>query len=143
MSRVRKQRNGTYTDANGKVIFSNGKMDSRAKLYLTGKYGRDYANRAEANMRSGNIYDSRNKRADGKVVGWRIDNGRGRDSSWNKEIEKNAVKGKMNRVRKDSSGRYMFKDKGTGTWTYFNQDAKDAAVARNNTKVNAKELFDA
>lgn len=139
MSRVRKQRNGNYTDANGKVIFSNGKMDPKAKLYLTAKYGSDYAKRAEANMGTGNIYDSKNRRADGKIVGWRIDNGRGRDSSWNKEIANKAMKGKVadNRVRKDSSGRYMFKDKKTGLWTYFNQDAKDAAVARNNTKVNA------
>ena len=134
MSRLIRKSNGEYVDANGNQITKGGVLIGSAWKYLANKYGRDYANRTSANTRAGNIWQN------GK---WRIDNGRGNDSSWNSQIQKEAL-AKRKDVKQMSDGRYAFINPKNNKLTYFNQDAKDASMQRKGytkTKQGINEVY--
>ena len=59
MQRLWLTKNGNYVDTNGNIVGSKSKgLTQEARQYLQNKYNRDYANRTNANLLAGNIWDS-------------------------------------------------------------------------------------
>lgn len=90
---------GTYYDANGNLLFKDGQLTNAGKQ-LFGKN----AQRAEWNMRSGNIFQNNSWRADNTTFDFK---------------NMKALDGYQDKY-KQMNGRWVFKDS-DGKWTYFNQ----------------------
>lgn len=91
---------GTYYDVNGNLLFKNGKITEAGKQL----FGNN-AQRAEWNMRSGNIFQNNSWRADNTTFDFN---------------NMKALDGYEGKYRKMGNGRWAFKDE-DGKWTYFNQ----------------------
>lgn len=90
---------GTYYDANGNLLFKDGQLTDAGKQ-LFGKN----AQRAEWNMRSGNVFQNNSWRADNTTFDFK---------------NMKALDGYQDKY-KQMNGRWVFKDS-DGKWTYFNQ----------------------
>lgn len=136
--------NSTYTDQNGNVVFKNGNLTPEASAYMKSRgYNSSYINRTVQNMRVGNVWDTNLKNT--KYGGWRIDNGLGKNRSWNSDIQKQAL-AKRNDIATDKAGRYMFKT-ADGKYLHLNDfNYKKPAVkvnqsAAKNNQQPAKKSF--
>lgn len=103
---------GTYYDSNGNLLFKNGKITEAGKQL----FGNN-AQRAEWNMRSGNIFQNNSWRADNTTFDFK---------------NMKALDGYEGRYRKMGNGRWAFKDE-DDKWTYFNQYAPTSKVVAKST----------
>ena len=112
MSKLWLTKQGNYVDFNGNVVGSKEKgLTTKAIEYLKSKYGNEYTNRVNSNMRNGNIYQNNT---------WR-----GNDPSSTKTQDfSTAINNLKNSYKKDSFG-YYFKNY-QGDNIYFNQKAAEA-----------------
>lgn len=112
MSKLWLTKQGNYVDFNGNVVGSKEKgLTTKAIEYLKSKYGNEYTDRVNSNMRNGNIYQNNT---------WR-----GNDPSSTKTQDfSTAINNLKNSYKKDSFG-YYFKNY-QGDNIYFNQKAAEA-----------------
>ena len=102
MQRLWLTKNGNYVDTNGNIVGSKSKgLTKEARQYLQNKYNRDYANRTNANLLAGNIWDSQRQ-------AWRANYVKSgmKKADWNTAVNW-AAKNKKG-VTKDSNGRFQF-----------------------------------
>lgn len=108
---------GTYYDANGNLLFKDGQLTDAGKQ-LFGKN----AQRAEWNMRSGNIFQNNSWRADNTTFDFK---------------NMKALDGYQDKY-KQMNGRWVFKDS-DGKWTYFNSPViKQTITKSDKTKTQNK-----
>ena len=95
MSKLWLTKQGNYVDFNGNVVGSKEKgLTTKAIEYLKSKYGNEYTNRVNSNMRNGNIYQNNT---------WR-----GNDPSSTKTQDfSTAINNLKNSYKKDSFGYYF------------------------------------
>ena len=98
MSRLYRRSDGTYTTVDGTVVgYWKGKrqgISGQAWQHLANKYGKKYANNANANMVNGNIYQNGQWRADyiqskNKTVDWETATGGKTPTSFKDKRDKN------------------------------------------------------
>ena len=135
MSRLIRHGSGnssSYTDANGNIVFQNGKMSDKAVKYMKSRgYSDSYINRTIENMRAGNVWDRNLKTAKNPYGRWRIDNGRS-DSKWNTDIQKEALKNRKD-IRQEKNGQYSFMT-ASGKRLYLNEPIQQTSQKKQNVQ---------
>ena len=125
MQRLWLTKNGNYVDANGNIVGSKSKgLTQEARQYLQNKYKGDYANRTNANLLAGNIWDSQRQ-------AWRANYEKSgmKKADWNTAVNW-AAKNKKG-VTKDSNGRFQFT---IGNKKYYYNSPKQQKITQKTQK---------